>query len=177
MVRIEYAELRNNFVTIWLRYVKGLNLNISSMKCLKGRLDRRIHSGMRRIKTMELEESPFYYFCAEDKSGRLSGDLHVAFVEAPGEEILIDDRNISLRITGARRIQVAPPDAGGMDPLAMETQLAMSPFWQFASYLAANTQLPREPLRHRPGYRPPRKDRNTKRPWLKLKRQTQTESE
>lgn len=147
MVEIEYAQFRNTYKIIWLRYVYGVDLNTHCMKCLLGHNDPRVRGYMRELpRNMELEDSRFYYLCGVDKDFNWNKNLHIPFVRSVGREIAIDNELVKIRIINARQIFI---DTSYMDktlPQYRNKLFSTCRNWQFANMLASLPSVPQAPV-------------------------------
>lgn len=106
MVEIKDCQIKGVYKIIWLRYVYGVDLSNHCMKSLLGHNDSRVRGFMRGFYNMKLEESKWYYLCGVDVNFRWEKNIHVAFVESPGQEVFIDNEFIKIHILNARQLPI-----------------------------------------------------------------------
>lgn len=146
MVQIEYCEFRNTYKILWLRYVYGVDLSNHCMKSLLGHNDNRVRGFMRSLPPgMVLEESRFYYLCGVDVNFEWSKNLHVAFVRCVGNEIVIDNQFVRMKILNAQRLPITTDYINWRHPQARNKLFNTCRNWQFASMLAAKYDVPQTP--------------------------------
>ena len=95
----------------WLRDIEAVNIYECCAKCFIGGRDGRVYYGPLRKNTavvdIDVRENPkaeAYYLCGLSQGYNWYENTHVAFIPAPGEKIEIDNANIRLEITDAKRI-------------------------------------------------------------------------
>lgn len=106
MVEIKECKLKGIFKILWLRYIYGVDLTHHCMKSLLGHNDARVRGYMRGFQNLRLEESRWYYLCGVDVNFRWEKNLHLAFVESAGSEIIVDDEFVRIHIVNARRLPI-----------------------------------------------------------------------
>jgi hypothetical protein len=83
-----------------------------------------------------LPPAPYYYFCTVNK---YHDNIHLAFVQAEGETITIDDDRYSIVIENARQIHF---DASRINPALPGAKLKAfytCRNWQFANWIMTET--------------------------------------
>lgn len=106
MVEIKECKLKGIYKILWLRYIYGVDLTHHCMKSLLGHNDARVRGYMRGFQNLRLEESRWYYLCGVDVNFRWEKNLHLAFVESAGSEIIVDDEFVGIHIVNARRLPI-----------------------------------------------------------------------
>lgn len=101
MVIIRKLEIKQKYRYVWLKYVNGVDLTQHCAKCLRGQYESRINRDTLSYNDMELPPSPYYYFCTVYQ---YDTNIHLAFEEAEGETITIEDERYSVVIENARQI-------------------------------------------------------------------------
>ena len=102
MVEIKYAEMKGVYKILWLRYIYGVDLTNHCMKSLLGHNDKRVRGYMRYLHDLKLEEARWYYLCGVDQNFIWEKNLHLAFVESSGSEIILVKSKLTVRAsTGA----------------------------------------------------------------------------
>lgn len=96
----------------WLRSIRGVNIYKCCAECFIGDRDGRVYWGSLHKPSVhidiEVKEHPkavAYYLCGLSAGFNWYQNTHVAFVPAPGEKVFIDNPNIRLTITDAKRIE------------------------------------------------------------------------
>lgn len=82
----------------WLRSIQQVNIYRCCAECFIGQRDSRVYHGT-------LHQRVAYYLCGLSAGYNWHENTHVAFVPAPGEMVEVDNHNIHLTITDARRIE------------------------------------------------------------------------
>lgn len=95
----------------WLRSIRAVNIYKCCAECFIGAKDNRVYYGtLHKTKAqidIEVFEDPkavAYYLCGLSEGFDWNKNTHVAFVPSPGEIIVVDNANIHLEITDAKRI-------------------------------------------------------------------------
>lgn len=95
----------------WLRSIRAVNIYKCCAECFIGSRDGRVYWGTYHqpaahidIEVIEDDKAVAYYLCGLSAGFNWYQNTHVAFVPAPGKTVRIDNTNISLTITDARRI-------------------------------------------------------------------------
>ncbi|MEG1563830.1 MAG: hypothetical protein RR365_08900 [Bacteroides sp.] len=98
----------------WLRDIRGVDIYKCCAECFIGGKDNRIYYGTLHQLTahidIEVKEHPkavAYYLCGLSAGFNWHQNTHVAFIPAIGEQVVVDNPNIHLVITDARRIEFA----------------------------------------------------------------------
>ena len=104
-------EVKRYHEFFWLRDIEDVNIQQCCAKCFIGWRDNRVYWGTLRqshalidIKVRERKKALAYYLCGLSQGYNWYQNTHVAFIPAPGETVFIDNANIRLKITDARRI-------------------------------------------------------------------------
>lgn len=105
---LEVKKYHNFF---WLRAIYGARIDKCCIGCFNAKKDNRVYYATRCKKhalvSIDVAEDPkalAYYLCGISAGGIWANNVHVAFVPAPGENVVIDNDKISLTITDAREI-------------------------------------------------------------------------
>jgi hypothetical protein len=124
----------------WLRDIRGVNIYECCAKCFQGGTDNRVYYGTlnkpRALIDIEVKEHPkavAYYLCGLSAGFNWHENTHVAFVPAPGEKVVVDNDNIGLVISDARRVDFAGyvPNPPGQFTVKQRTCRN----WIFANYI------------------------------------------
>lgn len=104
-------EVKRYHEFFWLRDIQQVNIKECCAACFIGGRDSRVYYGTLRKLTafidIDVKENPkavAYYLCGLSRGYNWFQNTHVAFVPAQGEIVEIENDNIKLRITDARRI-------------------------------------------------------------------------
>lgn len=96
----------------WLRSIRAVDIFKCCAECFIGQRDSRVYYGTLRQSYALIDidvridlKAVAYYLCGLSAGYNWHKNTHVAFVPAPGETVEIDNENIRLKITDARRIQ------------------------------------------------------------------------
>lgn len=145
MVIIRKLDIKKNYRYVWLKYVNGFDLSQHCAKCLCGTYESRIKRNITQYRDMELPPSKYYYFCAVQT---YPTNIHLAFEEAEGEEIRIDDERYSIVIENARQIHFDDSRINPALPGARLKAFTTCRNWQFANWItaenAASKSAPKE---------------------------------
>lgn len=106
----------------WLRDIQMVNIQACCAECFIGHKQGHVYWDTLRkshvVVDTAVNEHPHakaYYLCGLSAGYNYNQNTHVAFVPAPGENIYIDNPNINLVITDARRVdfeQYVPQPVG-----------------------------------------------------------------
>lgn len=108
-----HLELKKECEFFWLREIEGVDISQCCMKCFLGTNDKRVYAKSRNAPTViDIEIYPSislfqplaYYLCGLSKHFNYSKNSHVAFNPSPGDTVNVDNDEIKLTITDAKRI-------------------------------------------------------------------------
>lgn len=95
----------------WLRSIRTVNIYRCCAECFIGSRDGRVYWGTYHqptahidIEVIEDDKAVAYYLCGLSAGFNWYQNTHVAFIPAAGKTVRIDNANIGLTITDARRI-------------------------------------------------------------------------
>jgi hypothetical protein len=131
-ITITRLELKRKYRYVWLKYVRGFDLAQHCARCLVGTYDERINKDTLHYSDLALPASPYYYFCTVYQ---YATNIHLAFEEAPGEVIEIDDPRYSIRIENARQIHFDDSHIDRSLPQAEKKAFSTCRNWQFANWM------------------------------------------
>lgn len=104
-------EVKRYHEFFWLRDIQAVDIYKCCAQCFIGSKDNRVYYGTLHRNTafidIEVRENPkavAYYLCGLSAGFNWSENTHVAFVPSEGETVYIDNANIKLEITDAKRI-------------------------------------------------------------------------
>lgn len=133
-------EVKRYHEFFWLRDIRNVDISQCCAKCFIGEKDNRVYYGTLRMQTtlidIEVKEHPkavAYYLCGLSAGYNWYQNTHVAFVPAPGETVYIDNANIKLTITDAKRIDFA--DYKPNPPGYFTKRQRTCRNWIFANYI------------------------------------------
>ena len=96
----------------WLRSIQQVNIYRCCAECFIGQKDNRVYYGTLHQPTADIDidvhddpKAVAYYLCGLSAGFNWHQNTHVAFVPAPGETVEVENHNIRLTITDARRIE------------------------------------------------------------------------
>ena len=132
MVIIRELDIKQKYFYVWLKYVNGFDLTEHCAKCLLGSYEKRINRNTFEYRNIELSPSRYYYFCTVNS---YPTNIHLAFEEAEGETVEIEDDRYRIVIDNARQIKF---DASRIDPAlpgATKKVFNTCRNWQFANWI------------------------------------------
>lgn len=140
MSKIKKLILKSNYRIIWLRYVNGVNLKEHCMKSLLGRCEPKVKWKCSEYNNIELDLSPYYYFCAVHAGWNYQKNVHIAWKDSEGKSFIIDNDLVYAEIEGAERIDINPDSIDADNPLSKNKLFSTCRNWQFANWLAKNDE-------------------------------------
>ena len=133
-------EVKRYHEFFWLRDIRGVNIYECCAKCFHGGKDNRIYySTLNKpyaLIDIEVKEHPkavAYYLCGLSAGFNWYENTHVAFVPAPGETVIVDNANIHLIISDAKRVDFA--DYKPNPPGYFTDKQSTCRNWIFANYV------------------------------------------
>jgi hypothetical protein len=132
MITIKRLEIKRKYRYVWLKYVRDFNLSQHCARCLIGTYDERVNKDTLTYTDLVLPPSPYYYFCTVYQ---YDTNIHLAFIEAPGEVVEIDDPYYYVRIENARRIRFDDSRIDRSLPQAAKREFSTCRNWQFANWI------------------------------------------
>lgn len=104
-------EVKTYHEFFWLRDIRRVDLSKCCAACFVGGKDNRVYYGTLHqpwalidINVIEHPKAVAYYLCGLSAGFNYHLNTHIAFVPAPGETVVVNNRLIRLKITDARRI-------------------------------------------------------------------------
>lgn len=104
-------EVKRYHEFFWLRDIQAVNIYKCCAECFIGNRDSRVYHGTlhqpRALIDIDVKENPkavAYYLCGLSAGFNYHQNTHVAFIPAPGETVFVDNANIRLTITDAKRV-------------------------------------------------------------------------
>lgn len=133
-------EVKRYHEFFWLRDIRGVNIYRCCAQCFIGGKDNRVYYGTlhkpHALIDIEVKEHPravAYYLCGLSAGFNWHENTHVAFVPAHGETVEVDNENIRLVITDARRIDFS--DYKPNPPGYFTKRQRICRNWIFANYI------------------------------------------
>lgn len=133
-------EVKRYHEFFWLRDIRGVDISKRCAECFLGGKDNRVYYGTLHkptalidIDVIEHPKAVAYYLCGLSVGFNYWQNTHIAFVPAPGETVFVDNHNIRVRITDARRIEFA--DYKPNPPGFYTRQQRTCRNWIFANYI------------------------------------------
>lgn len=133
-------EVKRYHEFFWLRDIRGVDISKCCAECFLGGKDDRVYYGTLHkptalidIDVIEHPKAVAYYLCGLSAGFNYWQNTHIAFVPAPGETVFVDNHNIRVTITDARRIEFADykPNPPGFYTRRQRTCRN----WIFANYI------------------------------------------
>lgn len=114
--KVKIAEIRISapFRYLWLKYVRGIDLNAHCAECLLGDYSELVSPALgREGYDLTLDEYPgeIFYLCGVSKPYDWERNFHLAFRLAPGEAFTCEERGVFVTMTNAQRIDFEAFDA------------------------------------------------------------------
>ncbi|MBN8545798.1 MAG: hypothetical protein J0L60_06660 [Ignavibacteria bacterium] len=140
-------EITGKFRYLWLKYVRGVNLNVHCGRCLTGDYSTIVASDITIYDPFDLNEFPakYYYLCGVATPPKWSNNFHLAFKYAPGKLLEIERNGVHTTIKDAEEIPIKWISPSGNSDIPqwqknLAKQRGPSYFtcrnWQFACMIA-----------------------------------------
>lgn len=134
---IELFKAKRLYKYLWCKEVSAVTLGVHCARCLVGNYNTAFHGGiMAEIRNVVLPESKWYYICGVSSDRNWSHNLHIAFVYAAGQEIIIDDEFCTCHIMNARRLDISTKYIDWSLPQSRRKEFSTCRNWQFANMVA-----------------------------------------
>ena len=136
-MKIEKFKTSRAWNYLWLKAVKGFNLNNHCARCLSGPYEPRDNMAA----GVELTGSKVYYLCGVAKPFRYDENFHLAFQYNPGHTLHFNDKGLEVVIQDAE--QIIFPAMTAMDthhPKGTQKAFYSCRNWQFAHHMLSNDQ-------------------------------------
>lgn len=124
----------------WLRDIRGVDIYKCCAECFIGGKDNRVYYGTLHqpaahidIDVKEHPKAVAYYLCGLSAGFNWHQNTHIAFVPAPGEQVIVDNANIHLVITDAKRIEFADYEPNPHGYFTRRQRTCRN--WIFANYI------------------------------------------
>ena len=105
-------DLKKKCNFFWLRGIRSVRIDKCCAQCFIGdkfnEVYEKTHFKEKAHVELDIQPDPqvkAYYLCGLSAGFNWHQNTHVAFVPAPGETVVVDNHNIRLTITDARRIE------------------------------------------------------------------------
>lgn len=135
---IEVIEINSRFKYLWLKYVRGVNLNYHCAKCLIGDYSEKIINTMFKGRNIELDEyrCGYYYLCGVSIPYVWRNNFHLAFRYSEGKKIKVERNGIRIIISDAEEIPIVPVDLNSnKHPRRFSPEFFTCRNWQFANMI------------------------------------------
>ena len=116
-MEINHISVNANFKYLWLKTVKGVDLEQHCARCLKGEYDKRISPAMKEGRGIALEDS-VYYLCGVAQPFKWEKNFHLAFMPQPGSTIHYESNGITVEIEGAVQLPICTDNIDQSHPKA-----------------------------------------------------------
>jgi hypothetical protein len=133
--KIKSIVRHGKFRYLWLKYVRGVNLNVHCAKCLLGDYSKQVSNDMQPAQEVSLDEygARYYYLCGVALPYKWENNFHLAFVYCEGETISVNRHGIEIEIENAIEIAIQPISAKDNSlPHAEKKEYYTCRNWQFA---------------------------------------------
>lgn len=138
-VIIEEIRVAAPFRYLWLKYVRGVDLDIHCADCLLGDNSELVSPTMgAEAHGLVLDEYPgeIFYLCGVTKPYDWDRNFHLAFRLAPGEKLVFEEHGVSLSLLNAQRIDFEAFDVRKKSSSPNRTKLVFNTcrIWIFANH-------------------------------------------
>jgi hypothetical protein len=107
-----FLSTKQAYQFFWLRKIRDVDISKCCVKCFIGEAEPKVFHGTKYKAppySIEFDIEPSdkyvaYYLCGMSRGFVYENNTHVAFVNAPGDEVHIDNDKLELRISNARFI-------------------------------------------------------------------------
>lgn len=139
MIIIQKMTVTKPFRYLWLKSVKGVNLDEHCAKCILGEYSGAISTKGREFHDIQLS-GDMYYLCGVSQPYKWENNFHLAFRYKKGEAIAYDSNGISVVILNAERIVFSEADIDLHHPNASKRAYSTCRNWQFANWYRKNIE-------------------------------------
>lgn len=134
---IESFKAKRLYKYLWCKDINSVNLGVHCARCLVGEYNKHFRGGiLSEIRNVELSESKWHYICGVANDRKWSHNLHIAFVFAAGQDIIIDNDFCSCVIRNARRLDINTKYIDASLPQAHLKEFSTCRNWQFANMVS-----------------------------------------
>lgn len=138
-VRIEEIRISAPFRYLWLKYVRGIDLNVHCADCLLGDNSELVGPSLGlEGQDLSLDEYPgeIFYLCGVSKPYNWDRNFHLAFRVAPGEGFSFEEHGVSVTISNAEKINFETFDARNKSTSMNRTKPVFNNcrIWRFANH-------------------------------------------
>lgn len=134
MIYIKTLSVNAPFRYLWLKHVKGVDLNVHCARCLHGEYIDGISPRNHDHPEIELEDG-VYYLCGVSLPYVWEKNFHLAFCYSEGSRIEYENNGISVVIENAARMPILESSIDESHPKAGNKQFRTCRNWQFAHFL------------------------------------------
>ena len=130
---IEEIKINSNFKYLWLKYVNGYDLDNHCARSLVGSYSKKINNKIANEKDILLNEhnSKTYYLCGVSLPFNYDNNFHLAFKYSKGNNIIINENGVDIKIIDAERIIIKKQDIYNHEK-GYNRQFSSCRNWQFA---------------------------------------------
>ena len=138
-VIIEHIGITAPFRYLWLKYVRGVDLNVHCADCLLGDYSELVSPELgleEHDLTLDEYQGEIFYLCGVSKPYNWDRNFHLAFRHAPGEKFTCEEHGVSVTIANAQRIDFETFDARNKAKGPNRSKLVFNTCrnWIFANY-------------------------------------------
>lgn len=133
--------------SLWLKYVRFVDLQVHCINSLGGERHRRIFAGQ-RTQTLMLNEhraAPAYYLCGVTHPYVWTDNAHLLALPAPGEVHDYETARLSITVENLRPFVITPDAIDPDDPHFGDRNFQTCRNWQAAWWLHGALALPNHP--------------------------------
>lgn len=140
-------EVTGKFRYLWLKYVRGVNLNVHCGRSLVGNYSELVAADQTIYDRFDLDEfeARYYYLCGVATPPKWANNFHLAFKYAEGKTVEVERLGVKILISNAEEIPIewVSPSHNSTNPdwiKQMARKLGPAYFtcrnWQFACQIA-----------------------------------------
>ena len=137
MIKIKSMTVTKPFKYLWLKSVRGVNLDQHCAKCINGQYDKRLGAHVRQLKDESLTEN-MYYLCGVALPFKWANNFHLAFRHKEGSVLTYESNGVAVVIENAERILFSEADIDWTLPQSRNKAFSTCRNWQFANWYEAN---------------------------------------
>lgn len=136
-MKIEKFESSRAWMYLWLKAIKGFNLDNHCARALTGPYEPRDNMAA----GVELKDSKVYYLCGVSKPYRWDENFHLAFQHKPGHILHINEKGLEVVIRDAEQIIFPALSKGeATHPKGDQREFYTCRNWQFAYQMLSEEQ-------------------------------------
>lgn len=136
---IEEIRISAPFRYLWLKYVRGIDLNIHCAGCLQGDYSELVSptpSLERDHLILDEYQGEIFYLCGVSKPYNWDRNFHLAFRLYPGEGFTFEEHGVSLTVSNAQKIDFEAFDVRNKSTNPNRTKPVFNTcrIWRFANH-------------------------------------------